>query len=209
MFLIQNLMHEFQENKINAQDIIISHLIDDFLELYNNNNLTPNEQIDCLEFINTLFKLKHKFLIDYNKEKRTFARDMQFFHLKKIQKFAKLRIKKVSKSSSGKKYEPSEDVLQFKHLISALNKKMKQDITKKTKMLLDELMKERWTVQDKTALLKSILNSKDAKFQDLLESQDTEEIITSFLALLDMKRKHEVKVIQKRNFGDIIITKNN
>lgn len=207
--MIQSIMNEFQEKKINAQDIIISQLIDNFLALYNNDNLSINEQMECLEFINTLFKLKHQFLLEYNKEKRTFSRDMQFFHLKKIQKFAKLRIKKVSKPSSNKKQAPSEEVLQFKHLISALNKKMKQDITTKTKMLLDELMKERWTVQEKTALLKSIINSKDVKFQDLLESQDTEEIITSFLALLDMKRKHEVKVIQKRNFGDIIITKTN
>lgn len=207
--MIQATMVDFQENKVNVEDLLISKLIDEFYELYKNKNLSPNEQIDCLGFINTLFRLKHKFIIDFNKEKRTFSRDMQMFHLKKIQRMAKMRIKKVHSPSQKKKYEASEEVLQFKTLITALNKKMKQNITRKTRMLLDELMKERWTVQDKAALLKDILNSKDARFQDLLESQDTEEIITSFLALLDLKRKNEVTVIQERNFGEIIITKGN
>lgn len=207
--MIQTTMVDFQENRVNVEDLLISKLIDEFYELYKSNNLSPSEQIDCLGFINTLFRLKHKFIIDFNKEKRTFSRDMQMFHLKKIQRMAKMRIKKVYTPSQKKKYEASEEVLQFKTLITALNKKMKQDITKKTRMLLDELMKERWTVQDKAALLKDILNSKDARFQDLLESQDTEEIITSFLALLDLKRKNEVTVIQERNFGEIIITKGN
>lgn len=207
--MIHSTMLDFQENKVNVEDLLISKLIDEFHTLYTNNNLTSTEQIECLGFINTLFRLKHKFIIDYNKERRSYSRDMQMFHLKKIQRMAKLRIKKVHKHNQSKKYEASEEVLEFKSLITALNKKAKQDITRKTKMLLDELMRERWTVQDKTNLLKDILNSKDARFQDLLESQDTEEVITSFLALLDLKRKNEVKVIQERNFGEIIITRGN
>lgn len=205
--MIQNTMIDFQENRVNIEDLLISKLIDEFFELYSSHKLTSSEQIDCLEFINTLFRLKHKFIIDFNKERRRFSRDMQIFHLKKIQRFAKMRVRRVYKPSNAKKYEASEEVLEFKQMITALNRKMKNDITRKTRMLLDELMNERWTVQDKTALLKNILNSKNVKFQDLLESQDSEEIITSFLALLDLKRKNEINVIQERNFGEITITK--
>ena len=205
--MIKETMVDFQDSRVSVEEIVISKLLDEFFELYKNNTLLPNEQIECLEFINTLFRLKHKFIIDYNKEKRSFARDTQMYHLKKIQLLAKMRIKKVYKPSPGKKYEPTEEVLQFRELIRALNKKAKDEISAKTKKLLDELMRERWTVRDKTALLREILNTKDAKFQDLLESKDKEEIITSFLALLDLKRKNEITVIQERNFGEIIITK--
>lgn len=205
--MIKEAMLDFQDNNVSVEELIISKLLDEFFELYNNNILSPNEQIECLEFINTLFRLKHKFIIDYNKEKRNFSRDTQMYHLKKIQLLAKMRIKKVYKPSPGKKYEPSEEVLHFRQLIRALDKKTKEKLSAKTKKLLDELMRERWTVRDKTALLKEILNSKDAKFQDLLESKDTEEIITSFLALLDLKRKNEITVIQERNFGEITIIK--
>lgn len=201
-------MTEFVEGKTNVQNLLISKLVDDFYDLYSNANLTPNEQIECLNFINTLFRLKHKFILDFNKERRTFSRDMQMFHLKKIARIAKMRIRKTTSNSPRKKYEASEEVLEFRGLIQALNRKTKSEITKKTKMLLEELMKERWTVQEKTTLLRSILNSKEAKFQDILESQDTEEIITSFLALLDLKRKNEVIVIQERNFGEIVIKGN-
>ena len=205
--MIQLVINDFQENKICIQDVVISTLIDEFCELYSNDKMSPNEQIEYLSFINTLFRAKHKFLMDYNKQKRTFSRDMQMYHLKKIQRIAKMRIKQITPASPHKKYEASEEVISFKGIIRALNKKMKQDITKKTKMLLEELMKERWTIQEKSTLLKEILSSKNAKFQDLLESQESEEIITSFLALLDLKRKNEVIVIQKQNFGEIIITK--
>lgn len=206
--MILNTMSDFADEKINVQDLIISSLIDEFYDLYSAGKLSPSEQIDCLGFINTLFRLKHKYLLDYNKQKRSFSRDMQLYHLKKIGIMAKMRIRRTNSTKERKKYEASEEVLEFKTLIQSLNKKMKNDITKKTKMLLDELMRERWTVQEKTTLLKNILNSKEATFRDLLESEDSEEIITSFLALLDLKRKNEVVVIQERNFGEIIIKGN-
>ena len=206
--MFEKLMDDFYNNNISIENILISSLIDEFSNLYSKGTLSLNEQIDCLGFINTLFRLKHKFIIDFNKEKRSYSRDMQMFHLKKIQRMAGMRIKKVKTPTAYKKYEASENVMEFKSLISALNKKVKQDITKKTRMLLDELMKERWTVQDKANLLKDILNSKDARFQDILESQDKEEIITSFLALLDLKRKEEIIVTQERNFAEIVIKRN-
>lgn len=206
--MILNTMADFADEKVSIQNLIISALLDDFYNLYSSNSLSPNEQIDCLGFINTLFRLKHKYLLDCNKQKRSFSRDMQMYHLRKIGIIAKMRIRRKAPTGERKKYEASEEVLEFKSLIQSLNKKMKSEITKKTRMLLDELMKERWTVQDKTNLLKSILNSKEAKFQDILESGDSEEIITSFLALLDLKRKNEVTVIQERNFGEILIKGN-
>lgn len=204
--MIENTMQNFLEKNICVEEIIISELIDDFYDLYEKGDLTSLEQIEYLEFINTLFRLKHKFIIDYNKEKRTFTRDTQFFHLKKIQRLAKLKIKKVRKPTK-REYKPSENVLEFRKLILSLTKKAKQSLSEKTRMLLDEMMKERWSVQDKTKLLKLILKDKDARFEDMVESKDKEEIITSFLALLDLKRKDEVEVIQERNFGEIIIKK--
>lgn len=204
--MIQDLMEEFKDTAIDVQYITISELLDEFLYLYKNNQLSQLEQLECLGFINTLFKLKHKYIVNFNKEKRTFTRDTQMFHLRKIQRIAQQKIKKTS-TRTYKKYEPSEQVLEFRSLIKALNKKIKNDLQEKTKRLLEELMNERWTVQEKSSLLKQLVDKNEAKFQDLLESEDVEEIITSFLALLDMKRKNEVKVIQKRNFGQIIIQK--
>ena len=206
--MFESTVKMYEENNLDIKTVFISKLIDEFINLYNSDQLSPSEQIDCLDFINTLFRVKHRFLLEYNKEKRSFKRDTQMLHLRKIQRLAKLRIKSIVKTSSTKsKYEPSENVLEFRSLLKALNKKMKKELSDKTKNLLEELKKERWSIREKTNLLKSLLDSKDAKFQDLLESQDVEELITSFLALLDMKRNNEVKVIQKKNFGEITISK--
>ncbi|MGU8988341.1 segregation/condensation protein A (plasmid) [Clostridium perfringens] len=206
--MFESTVKMYEENNLDIKTVFISKLIDEFINLYNSDQLSPSEQIDCLDFINTLFRVKHRFLLEYNKEKRSFKRDTQMLHLRKIQRLAKLRIKSIVKTSSTKsKYEPSENVLEFRSLLKALNKKMKKELSDKTKNLLEELKKERWSIREKTNLLKSLLDSKDAKFQDLLESQDVEELITSFLALLDMKRNNEVKVVQKKNFGEITISK--
>ena len=206
--MFESTVKMYEENNLDIKTVFISKLIDEFNNLYNSDQLSPSEQIDCLDFINTLFRVKHRFLLEYNKEKRSFKRDTQMLHLRKIQRLAKLRIKSIVKTSSTKsKYEPSENVLEFRSLLKALNKKMKKELSDKTKNLLEELKKERWSIREKTNLLKSLLDSKDAKFQDLLESQDVEELITSFLALLDMKRNNEVKVVQKKNFGEITISK--
>ena len=206
--MFESTVKMYEENNLDIKTVFISKLIDEFINLYNSDQLSPSEQIDCLDFINTLFRVKHRFLLEYNKEKRSFKRDTQMLHLRKIQRLAKLRIKSIVKTSSTKsKYEPSENVLEFRSSLKALNKKMKKELSDKTKNLLEELKKERWSIREKTNLLKSLLDSKDAKFQDLLESQDVEELITSFLALLDMKRNNEVKVIQKKNFGEITISK--
>ena len=206
--MFESTVKMYEENNLDIKTVFISKLIDEFINLYNSDQLSPSEQIDCLDFINTLFRVKHRFLLEYNKEKRSFKRDTQMLHLRKIQRLAKLRIKSIVKTSSTKsKYEPSENVVEFRSLLKALNKKMKKELSDKTKNLLEELKKERWSIREKTNLLKSLLDSKDAKFQDLLESQDVEELITSFLALLDMKRNNEVKVIQKKNFGEITISK--
>ena len=206
--MFESTVKMYEENNLDIKTVFISKLIDEFINLYNSDQLSPSEQIDCLDFINTLFRVKHRFLLEYNKEKRSFKRDTQMLHLRKIQRLAKLRIKSIVKTSSTKsKYEPSENVLEFRSLLKALNKKMKKELSDKTKNLLEELKKERWSIREKTNLLKSLLDSKDAKFQDLLESQEVEELITSFLALLDMKRNNEVKVVQKKNFGEITISK--
>lgn len=203
--MFESIKHSFYEKEVSISEINISKLIDEFVLEYNNRVMDLSEQVDCLEFINLLFKLKHRFLLESNKPRRTYNRDTQLFHLGKIQRFAKGKIKEVKKVSPRKKYEPSDRALEFRKLINDLNKQMRREISEKTKRLLDELMKERWTVKEKTNLLRSVLKRKEFLFDDILESNDKEEIITSLLALTDMARKEEVIVRQDRNFGEIII----
>lgn len=200
---LKQTMMDFPEKRVPIQEVIINRLLSELYELYRAQGIGMKEQLDCLGFINTLFRIKHRFLLDYNKEKRSYNRNTQLFHLKKIQAIAKTRIRPVKQPY--KKYKPTEEVTEFRKLIFSLNRKLQSDLSEKTKKLLDELMKERWTVQEKTSLLKKLLDKNTAKFNDLLESEDKEEIITSFLAILDLKRKGEINVIQQRNFGEIII----
>lgn len=206
--MFETVKQDFYDKELKINEIVISNLIDDFCNEYRNKEMDLADQLDCLEFINMLFKLKHKYLLEINKPKRTYNRDTQLFHLQKIQRFAKGKINQVKKVSPRKKYEPSERAIEFKKIISELNKKIKQEISDKTKRLLDELMKEKWTVKEKTSLLRSILNRKEFLFDDILESSEKEEIITSLLALTDMARKEEVIVQQDRNFGEIVIKRN-
>lgn len=206
--MFETIKNDFYEKEIGIQEISISKLIDDFCMELENREMSLSEQLDSLDFINQLFKFKHRYILECNKPRRTYNRDTQLFHLEKIQRFAKGKIKQVKKVSPRKKYEPSDRALEFKKIINELSKKMKQEISDKTKRLLEELMKERWTVKEKTSLLRNILKREKFVFDDILESNEKEEVITSLLALTDMAKKEEVLVIQDRNFGEIIIKKN-
>ncbi|WP_353892322.1 segregation/condensation protein A [Proteinivorax hydrogeniformans] len=70
-----------------------------------------------------------------------------------------------------------------------------------------EVKKEKITIDDKMVTLKKKLyKSKSLSFNDImLECKSREEMVLTFLAMLELIRVNEISVTQKEYFGDIII----
>ncbi|MCD6386553.1 segregation/condensation protein A [Candidatus Sumerlaeota bacterium] len=75
---------------------------------------------------------------------------------------------------------------------------------------ITHLAPERYTVEEKINFIKDLLQStQNIDFKELLrDCADKEELIVTFLALMELCRKQEIRIIQKRLFGDIYITSN-
>lgn len=75
---------------------------------------------------------------------------------------------------------------------------------------ITHIIPERYTVEEKIDHIKSLLvSTSEIDFKSLLQNcADKEELIVTFLALMELCRKQEIRVIQKKLFGDIYITAN-
>jgi len=91
-------------------------------------------------------------------------------------------------------------------LLAALNRIIK-NLTEKSELL--EITDEKWTVGDKIEQILNILSEKDTiKFSSLFEnSASRSEIVTTFLALLELIRLRQVVAYQPEEFGEIEISR--
>lgn len=91
-------------------------------------------------------------------------------------------------------------------LINALSEALK----KVPEEVLHEIVKEEFTVEQKIHDILHLLLEKDDVIisQLFAESRSKFEVIVTFLAVLELIRLKEVKIVQKENFGDIEILRN-
>ena len=69
--------------------------------------------------------------------------------------------------------------------------------------------RDRWTVEEKEFEIKTLLLKKESiNFFEIVDESFTRgEIITTFMALLEMLKRQEIEVEQDKKYGDIIIVK--
>ena len=95
-----------------------------------------------------------------------------------------------------------EDMLEaFAKMLARLNDKQREQIIEK------EIPKDRWTVAEKISNISSVIaDKKTCKFSTFFEDDFTKgEVITVFLALLELLKRHVITVQQEQTFDDIDI----
>lgn len=197
------------EKNGSLENISVESFVDDFLTEYSLGEMDFETQIESLEFINTVFKLKHKLIMDGG-EKKSIKRNMQKFYLRKIKKIAEGKIKKHYIYKKREFDNSNEDIKIFKLFIRFLKKSEKEQTNNKTRQLIKELMKSKSSVKNKILFLKNVLRDKyRINFSDMTIDKNKDEIISSFIAVLDLIKKNQIDVYQERNFEEIVIKKKN
>ncbi len=89
----------------------------------------------------------------------------------------------------------------FAKMLARLNEKQREQIIEK------EIPKDRWTVAEKISNITQVLTEKKTcKFSTFFEEDYSRgEVITVFLALLELLKRHVIKVQQQNTFDDIDI----
>ena len=75
------------------------------------------------------------------------------------------------------------------------------------KELATKITKKELSVSERVSKIRGILKKKkQVNFEELFEVVTKEEVIVSFLSILEMVKKNEINIVQDKNFKSIVIS---
>ena len=219
------LLHLIKENDIDIYDIKVEEITKQYLDyIQAMKDLNLSVASEYLVMASELVEMKSKMLLpkpkedtldEYEEDPREvlIERLLAYKKYKEVtQEFKNLEMtrkliltKEPLNLSYYAKQADKNDDLSLNDLIEAFNiiierKKLNTPIATK-------ITKKELSLSDKIVSIKKILsNRKKISFEELFDVPTKEEIIISFLSILEMIKKDEIKVKQDNNFQTIMIS---
>ena len=217
------LLSLIKKSKLDIEEIEISKLTEQYLEVMKDISTVDMEVAsEFIEYAAILIEIKSKKLLPKIQEEEEDELDPEYIlklRLREYQMFKEVNEKLKDLESNDKFYKaPEKEANKFRVVIKdmqldmlldafvgIMHKVNKVEKAKESK----EIVKESFTVEQKIATIKDTLISRDRlKFSELfLESSSKDEIITTFMALLELNKMQAIRVSQDDLFSDIQIEK--
>lgn len=218
------LLHLIKITKIDICDIFLSDITEQYLEM-----MKDIENVDvekASEFINmsaTLLEIKSKHLLPRDEEltdeedpEQRLIRQIEEYKLFKEQGEVLAKIEDVNRfykkpdNSVGEFQYELPEKLSVDAMIRAFTDIMQKMTIKAEVVQEKKIEKERFTVAQKINQIKDWLITKERfKFKDMFEdSHSRNEVINTFLALLELLKRQYITVEQNGLFGEIDIVRN-
>lgn len=217
------LLTLIKKSKLDIEDIQISELTEQYLEIMKDITTVDLEVAsEFIEYAALLIEIKSKKLLPKIVENDEEELDPEYvlkLRLREYQYFKEVNEKLGKLESNDKFYkQPEKEANKFRIVIKdmeldklldafvgIMHKVNKIEKSKESK----EIVKESFTVEQKISTIKDTLISRShIKFSELfLESSSKEEVITTFMALLELIKMQVIKVSQDDLFSDIQIEK--
>ncbi len=148
--------------------------------------------------INSEEELKNK-LIEYEKYKNV-CNDFRVFEENRKDFYTKIPTN-LSEYANEKKLS---DNLSLEDLVNAFLEMKKRE--EYAKPINTRITKKELSVEDKTMYIKNFINKrKKVNFFDLFIDNTKEELIVTFLAILNLSKENIINIYQSENFNDILI----
>ncbi|HRZ40522.1 MAG TPA: segregation/condensation protein A [Candidatus Omnitrophota bacterium] len=223
------LLYLIKKNDLDICDIPIAQVTDQYLEYIEMMKMLDLEIVgDFLVMAATLIQIKSRMLLppdpgQQEEQEQEDPRDELVRRLQEYKVFKEIAEQLKLKEQERQKLFPRKADQEFAQelkddakevvfeanlfdLINAFSKaleRFKEDS-------VYEVQKEEYTVEDKIHhILHSLLKRPHVVLTDLfIESKNKMEVIVSFMAVLELIRLKEIKVIQKRLFSEIEIVRN-
>lgn len=219
------LLHLIKSNKMDIYDINIELITREYIDYINNNkDLTIDACSEYLVMASELIEMKSKMLLPKKKEKEEddYEEDPRELLIERL--LAYKRYKEVTSEFKDleltrkmvftrepdnlnryvKEDENSEE-LGVSDLIDAFNNLLKRK--ELDRPIATKITKKELSVTEKVNKIKNILrNKKKINFEDIFEVSTKEEVIISFLSVLEMVKKDEILLTQEGNFKNIVIS---
>lgn len=220
------LLHLIKEAKVDIKDIFVSEITEQFLEYIKDIEEYPSETIsDFIDMASTLLQIKSKKLLpvppkeveeDEEDPEQKLIRQLEEYKL-----FKEESEKLKAMEDTGKLYKAPDKLvgavryelkdLSLNALLDAFAYIMHKIDIKAEEVQPKEIKKDRFTVAQKISEIKDrLLERGKCEFSSLIEGSYTKsEVINTFLALLELLKIQEIKVVQLETCGEIMIEKQN
>ncbi len=215
------LLHLIKEAKMNIFDFSVEQIVKSYLDYINKMqeiNLTVASSY--LVMASELIELKSRELLPKHEdeEEEEDLKENLINRLAEYQKYKEITGDfKILESLRQEVYTKlPEDYNSYKDdviieqsnytvddLVDAFEKflsRQKENVILETKVTRKEI-----SIEDRRIQIRNILKTKKrASFFDFFEVMNREYLVVTFLAILEMVRKHEINITQENNFDDII-----
>lgn len=224
------LLHLIEKEKVDIYDIPIARITDQYVKYIRNmEKLDLNLTSEFLVMAATLLEIKSKMLLPNNKKEdeqleleeadpreALVKRLLEYKKYKLAAEKLKVREQVHSKVFFKQKEEVEEffdqdsfelDKIDFDKLLIAYNAILKRCNETANRVDLTEIQRDEITIEDcMDDLLNTIKEKQEIDIFSIFEENLTKvRIIVIFLSLLELIKLKIIKVVQKENFGNIII----
>lgn len=228
------LFHLIEKNEVDLYDIPIHEITSQYLDYLNHMEiLDMNVASEFIVMAATLLEIKSKMLLpsseidDINSE--LFDSDPRKELVSRLLAYRKYReaseyLSQQERTHDRKFYRPGEDLLTYfdSPSLDEINENLEEDLLveavkrilsnlnkedHKRKTFFSSLKRDLFSVEEKIQRIKDILSQqKKCLFIDTFSSQPTrEEVIVTFLAVLELLKAKVLGVTQDKQFSEIIL----
>ncbi len=214
-----------KENKIEIKDIFVSQVTEQFLQYMDQlSELDVDQASEYMAMAATLLEIKSRALLpikpeenDEESPEKVLIRQLEEYKLFKeivtelkeqenVNRFYREPDKNV-----GKEVTVVKENLSIEGFIEAFGKfLMRLQVKTAAENVSRAIVKESFSVSQKIAYIREILRNEDSFLLSQLFDENTSknEIVTTFLAVLELLKLQMIKVTQKGLFEEILIEKN-
>ena len=224
------LFHLFEKNQVDIYDIPINAITDQYLDyLYTMQQLDLEVASEFLVMASTLLHIKSKMLLPDKKEQKEEELDPREELVKRLIEYKRYKEFTKELKELEKKWDTvvfrlpetldlpvREEVLeidpqilrqQYLAILDRNKKKINAAAKNITKLVEHEKVSLRSKMRD---VIKQLLTKVSFKFSELfsLKTKSKTEVVTGFMAVLELAKMNKVKIVQKQQFSDIHIVGN-
>jgi len=217
------LLHLIRESKLDIKTIRLAEVTGQYLEFLNGlESLDLDLASEFIEVGATLIEIKGKQILPRGDAEKVDAEEMERNLLAQIEQYKLLKdasekLKAIENVDRFYK-EPAKLKTEYKFVLDNLSmdgliaafQRMMFRVERNAPQIVEASIKlDRFTVKDKIKSIRTLLGlCAEVRFFDLFAGDYTKgEVINTFLALLELLKRQEVRAVQQHRFADINIVK--
>ena len=212
------LLHLIKKKKMNIMDIKLEIIIDEYLDyIKKQEQLNLNIASSYLVMASELIEIKSRMLLPSSQEEE--EEDLKENLINRLIEYEKYKemiptFKDLELERNNYKTKSPTSILEYKTVEKIESDLTIDDLVNVYKKFLERLEDEKpintkvtkreISVDSQIKRIRDIFKiNKKINFLDLFEKKSKDYIIVTFLAILEMSSKKEIKIVQENNFAEI------